>query len=194
MAPPGQFRVEAMLPALAPSYFLERDSAAFRALLAKTLKIGQLECAGVWREGASTYVRIITKPEFGSWASMLLSCAPSPPAAVAGASAGRCSWALLLTAPCPLPSLDPAGAQERGQPAAVVQPGVPRHHWWVLLRGWLSGRGGALATFSRSSHHPHPSNHPSTQQSTTPPTSPARPTPSLFAPRARSWGTSSTSA
>jgi hypothetical protein len=37
------FRVEAELPIPARQLFLERDSAAFRALLSKSLKIGQLE-------------------------------------------------------------------------------------------------------------------------------------------------------
>ncbi|KAI3438551.1 hypothetical protein D9Q98_000979 [Chlorella vulgaris] len=61
------FRVEAELPIPARQLFLERDSAAFRALLSKSLKIGQLEFSDLWREGGSTYVRMITKPEFGSW-------------------------------------------------------------------------------------------------------------------------------
>ncbi|PRW59437.1 hypothetical protein C2E21_2158 [Chlorella sorokiniana] len=61
------FRVEALLPAPASSYFLERDSAAFRSLLSKVLKIGQLEFQDCWHEGSSTFVKIVTKPEFGSW-------------------------------------------------------------------------------------------------------------------------------
>lgn len=66
MGPPS-FRVEAVLPAPARTYFLERDSAAFRSLLSKVLKIGQLEFNDLWREGNSSFVRMITKPEFGSW-------------------------------------------------------------------------------------------------------------------------------
>lgn len=67
MAPAKPFRVEALLPAPAPTYFLERDSAAFRSLLSKVLKIGQLEFNDLWHEGASSFVRMVTKPEFGSW-------------------------------------------------------------------------------------------------------------------------------
>lgn len=64
---PKPFRVEALLPVPAATYFLERDSAAFRSLLSKVLKIGQLTFNDLWHEGASSYVRMVTKPEFGSW-------------------------------------------------------------------------------------------------------------------------------
>ncbi|KAL4425872.1 hypothetical protein ABPG75_009888 [Micractinium tetrahymenae] len=67
MAPAKPFRVEALLPAPAHTYFLERDSAAFRSLLSKVLKIGQLEFNDLWHEGSSSFVRMVTKPEFGSW-------------------------------------------------------------------------------------------------------------------------------
>jgi hypothetical protein len=33
----------------------------------QALKIGQLEFKEMWREGGSSFVRIVTKPEFGSW-------------------------------------------------------------------------------------------------------------------------------
>ncbi|GAB4823916.1 hypothetical protein N2152v2_010962 [Parachlorella kessleri] len=46
------FRVEAVLPESARTYFLERDSAAFRSLLAK---------------GDSTFVRLVTRPDFANW-------------------------------------------------------------------------------------------------------------------------------
>lgn len=124
MAPAKPFRVEALLPAPASTYFLERDSAAFRSLLSKAgrrtcplvcsrmtdccpghalgyhmllmawslftqeldtfadvptllhvnvqvLKIGQLEFNDLWHEGASSFVRMVTKPEFGSWVSYM---------------------------------------------------------------------------------------------------------------------------
>lgn len=34
---------------------------------AQVLKIGQLEFNDLWHEGPSSFVRMVTKPEFGSW-------------------------------------------------------------------------------------------------------------------------------
>jgi hypothetical protein len=62
----------------AARYFIERDSAAFRALLAHTLRLGQPRFGDTWREGGSTFVRLVTRPELASWA----------PAAVRGLVAG----------------------------------------------------------------------------------------------------------
>lgn len=59
--------MEAVLPENARTYFLERDSAAFRSLLAKVLKLGTMEMTETWREGESTFVRLVTRPDFGSW-------------------------------------------------------------------------------------------------------------------------------
>ena len=42
---PTPFRVEALLPAPAQSYFLERDSAAFRSLLSKVSGLGGPQAA-----------------------------------------------------------------------------------------------------------------------------------------------------
>lgn len=44
-----KFRVQATLSLPADVYFLERDSAAFRALLARSLRIGTLEIVDGWR-------------------------------------------------------------------------------------------------------------------------------------------------
>lgn len=43
-------------------------SSADRAVV-QVLKIGQLEFNDLWHEGASSFVRMVTKPEFGSWVS-----------------------------------------------------------------------------------------------------------------------------
>lgn len=61
------FHAEAILPAEASHYFVERDSAAFRALMAKTLKLGSYKFGATWTEGDSVYVRLITRPELASW-------------------------------------------------------------------------------------------------------------------------------
>ncbi len=37
----------------------------------QVLKIGQLEFNDLWHEGASSFVRMVTKPEFGSWVSYM---------------------------------------------------------------------------------------------------------------------------
>eukprot|EP00887_Chlorella_sp_A99_P004576 scaffold4.g4576.t1 len=90
----GAFCAEAVLPLDAQSMFIERDSAAFRSLLSKArlefellhscifqplcsrhlnnkslaLKIGQMEFRDLWEgENGSTFVRLVTKPEFGAW-------------------------------------------------------------------------------------------------------------------------------
>lgn len=59
--------VEAILPCNAHEYFVERDSAAFQSLLAKSLKLGTLCFRDAWEEGGSTFVRVVTKPDVASW-------------------------------------------------------------------------------------------------------------------------------
>jgi hypothetical protein len=45
------FKVSAVLPVDARTFLVERDSAAFRALVAKTQKLGALEIEDGWRDG-----------------------------------------------------------------------------------------------------------------------------------------------
>ena len=45
------FKVSAVLPLDARAFLVERDSAAFRALVAKTQKLGALEIEDGWRDG-----------------------------------------------------------------------------------------------------------------------------------------------
>lgn len=45
------FKVSAVLPIDARTFLVERDSAAFRALVAKTQKLGALEIEDGWRDG-----------------------------------------------------------------------------------------------------------------------------------------------
>lgn len=45
------FKVSAELPIDARTFLVERDSAAFRALVAKTQKLGALEIEDGWRDG-----------------------------------------------------------------------------------------------------------------------------------------------
>lgn len=59
--------VQAVLPCRAEEYFVERDSAAFRSLLAKALKLGNYRFGETWEEGGSTFVRLVTKPEIAAW-------------------------------------------------------------------------------------------------------------------------------
>jgi hypothetical protein len=59
--------VQAILPCNAQQYYVERDSAAFRALLAKALNLGVYKFRDTWREGGTTFVRLVTKPEISSW-------------------------------------------------------------------------------------------------------------------------------
>ena len=64
-----QLDVQAILPCNAHQYFVERDSAAFRALIAKALRLGVYSFRDTWQEGkdGSTFVRLVTKPEISSW-------------------------------------------------------------------------------------------------------------------------------
>jgi len=57
----------AILQTDANRYFVERDSAAFRSLLAKTLNLSHYKFEEAWRDGDSVFVRLITKPEVASW-------------------------------------------------------------------------------------------------------------------------------
>ncbi|KAG7675223.1 hypothetical protein Ndes2526B_g08087 [Nannochloris sp. 'desiccata'] len=59
--------VQAILPCNAQQYYVERDSAAFRALLSKALSLGVYKFRDTWRDGGSTFVRLVTKPEISSW-------------------------------------------------------------------------------------------------------------------------------
>jgi hypothetical protein len=60
--------VQAILPCNTHQYYVERDSAAFRALLSKALNLGVYKFRDAWRgEGGSTFVRLVTKPEISSW-------------------------------------------------------------------------------------------------------------------------------
>ena len=59
--------VQAILPCNAQRYYVERDSAAFQSLLAKSLKLGVYRFRDTWEEGGSTFVRLVTKPEIASW-------------------------------------------------------------------------------------------------------------------------------
>ena len=45
------FKVSAVLPVDARTFLVERDSAAFRALVAKTQMLGALEIEDGWRDG-----------------------------------------------------------------------------------------------------------------------------------------------
>ena len=60
--------VEAILPCNCYTMFVERDSAAFRALLSKSFNLGNLRFRDTWttKEG-SVFVRLVTKPEIASW-------------------------------------------------------------------------------------------------------------------------------
>lgn len=60
-------KVSADLPADAATYMLERDSAAYRSLMAKMLELGSLEFVDLWQDPPSTFVRMVTKPKFGAW-------------------------------------------------------------------------------------------------------------------------------
>lgn len=58
-----------VLPIKAELLFAERDTAAFRALLMKTLRLGRMEFISCDRDnstGAYT-VKLVTQPELGSW-------------------------------------------------------------------------------------------------------------------------------
>lgn len=48
------------------SYFIERDSAAFRALLSNSLKLGQI-FRSTWQQGDTTFVRLVNKPDVANW-------------------------------------------------------------------------------------------------------------------------------
>ena len=56
------FKVSAVLPVDARTFLVERDSAAFRALVARTQKLGALEIEDGWRDGD---VQVF----FGAWGS-----------------------------------------------------------------------------------------------------------------------------
>ena len=60
--------VQAILPCNAQQYYVERDSAAFRSLLANALSLGVYKFRDTWKDhNGSTFVRLITKPEISSW-------------------------------------------------------------------------------------------------------------------------------
>lgn len=61
------YRYNAVLPTPAMPYMLERDSAAFRQLLCKSLNLGELEVIDTWTEGGSTFVKTVTRPDLGNW-------------------------------------------------------------------------------------------------------------------------------
>lgn len=57
-----------VLPITAELLFAERDTAAFRALLMKTLRLGKMEFISCVRDNSGMYtVKLVTQPELGSW-------------------------------------------------------------------------------------------------------------------------------
>ncbi|CAL8471107.1 g10649 [Coccomyxa elongata] len=59
--PGHRFKVSAVLPIAASDYFIERDSAAFRSLVSKSMKVGALEIVDCWMEGNSEVYKFVTK-------------------------------------------------------------------------------------------------------------------------------------
>ncbi|KAK9917643.1 hypothetical protein WJX75_006754 [Coccomyxa subellipsoidea] len=51
----------------AKDYFLERDSAPFRALLAEMLNLGQVEIVDTWKEGNIHFQKMVTVPDYERW-------------------------------------------------------------------------------------------------------------------------------
>jgi hypothetical protein len=63
-----QLDVQAIIPCNTHQYYVERDSAAFRAFLAKALSLGVYNFRDTWKDAnGSTFVRLVTKPEISSW-------------------------------------------------------------------------------------------------------------------------------
>ncbi|GAB4823910.1 hypothetical protein N2152v2_010956 [Parachlorella kessleri] len=62
-----RYQVEANLPIDCRTYFVERDAASFRSLLAKTLSLGEYEFVEAWSEGPVKFVKLKTKPDFSAW-------------------------------------------------------------------------------------------------------------------------------
>ncbi|KAK9802696.1 hypothetical protein WJX73_007729 [Symbiochloris irregularis] len=57
----------AVLPLSAQAYFLERDSAPFRALMCEVLDLGEVEWTDSWKEGNKYYHRLVTRPDYERW-------------------------------------------------------------------------------------------------------------------------------
>mmetsp|Transcript_21307 Transcript_21307/g.64113 ORF Transcript_21307/g.64113 Transcript_21307/m.64113 type:complete len:554 (+) Transcript_21307:294-1955(+) len=57
------FKVSAVLPIDARTFLVERDSAAFRALVAETQKLGSLEIRDGWADGPVQVFKLVTKPD-----------------------------------------------------------------------------------------------------------------------------------
>ncbi|KAK9824667.1 hypothetical protein WJX72_012186 [[Myrmecia] bisecta] len=76
----GKFKVSAVLPLPAHLYIVERDTAAFRTLLARALKQGRLQFVDSWNDGPNEVVKLATFPHMGAFVPKHL------PAQVAGSS------------------------------------------------------------------------------------------------------------
>ncbi|BDA45295.1 hypothetical protein COCOBI_07-0820 [Coccomyxa sp. Obi] len=59
--PANKFKVSAVLPIAASDYFIERDSAAFRSLMSKSMKVGALEIVDCWMEADAEVYKFVTK-------------------------------------------------------------------------------------------------------------------------------------
>lgn len=57
------FKVSAVLPLPAHIFFVERDSAAFRSLVAKVMKLGGLEILDGWMDGDVEVYQFVTRPD-----------------------------------------------------------------------------------------------------------------------------------
>ncbi|KAK9791832.1 hypothetical protein WJX73_004695, partial [Symbiochloris irregularis] len=57
------FKVSAVLPIPAHIFFVERDSAAFRSLVAKVMKLGGLEIHDGWMDGDVEVYKFVTRPD-----------------------------------------------------------------------------------------------------------------------------------
>ncbi|KAK9901312.1 hypothetical protein WJX75_005857 [Coccomyxa subellipsoidea] len=65
--PGHHFKVSAVLPIAASDYFIERDSAAFRSLVSKSMKVGALDIVDGWMEGESEVYKFVTKLEVDNY-------------------------------------------------------------------------------------------------------------------------------